>query len=329
MTQALVCTAGLRPCPLLVQQAEKAKTNTQPYPQRCEGVCTCRSLELQADLVATACHLCYLHTEHDAPGDSLTEPPSRPTTTKNAAPTAVAPLNSTALAAFGGTDAFLAVLREPPSEHARVCVLSVLLDAARGAAIEREPALAAILQARNSTRCGWHGWHSVWRTKLASLQRVASIAVGVPTEVPSFGGVTYTTAYCCDFVHDAACNVDGIIPCDAGCLRFMSAHRMNKHEAGICRLRALLSSTEAASTFALALSSIEPAALATAAKAVAKHVATLSDASRSASTQQVVTAQQHLMLALPSAPMSGGDAWGAERERLVQACLGSDEVRTL
>lgn len=94
-----------------------------------------------------------------------------------------------------------------------------------------------------------------------------------------------------------------------------------------CRLRALLSAPEASTTLALALSSIESSALASAAKAVARHVQTLPDASRSASTQQVVTAQQHLMLALPSAPLLGGDAWGVERERLVQAFLGPDEVR--
>jgi hypothetical protein len=111
-----------------------------------------RSLELQSDLVAVAAHLCYLHTEHDAP-HARDANPGEPASALDPAP---APLNAAAVAAFGGPPAFLRCLLDCPSEHARRCALAVLVDTARGVVLEREPALASILQPRDSTRrvCG-------------------------------------------------------------------------------------------------------------------------------------------------------------------------------
>ena len=108
----------------------------------------CRSLELQADLLAVAAHLCYIHTEADRP-DAL---PAGSTSAGLALDPAAAPLNHDALAAFGGAQAFLQCMLDCPSEHARGCALSVVLDAASTQALAREPALDSLLQSRTSTR---------------------------------------------------------------------------------------------------------------------------------------------------------------------------------
>ena len=108
----------------------------------------CRSLELQSDLIAAAAQLCYTTTERD-----LT--PERLVSAKAAAAldAADAPLNSAALAAFGGPPRLLACLSNCASEHARRCLVSVLLDAARRDAMEKEAALTTFLQTLNSSRC--------------------------------------------------------------------------------------------------------------------------------------------------------------------------------
>ena len=88
----------------------------------------------------------------------------------------------------------------------------------------------------------------------------------------------------------------------------------------------MLTSLEATDALVLAATSLEGSALASAAKALARHASSMPETARSASTQQVVTAQQHLVMAMPTLHIAGGGAWVQERERIVQACLGSDQV---
>ena len=91
----------------------------------------------------------------------------------------------------------------------------------------------------------------------------------------------------------------------------------------------MLSAPEAVAVLALAVTCAEPFAVSTAAKALGKHVDTLPDASASASTQQIVTAQQHLLMALPTAASAAPAEWAAQRDSIVRMCRGADEVRAV
>lgn len=89
----------------------------------------------------------------------------------------------------------------------------------------------------------------------------------------------------------------------------------------------MLSAPEAVAVLALAVTCAEPYAVSTAAKSLGKHVDTVPDAATSSSTQQIVTAQQHLMMALPTVMTAVPAEWAAQRDSIVRMCRSSDEVR--
>lgn len=106
-----------------------------------------RSLELQSDLICIACHLCYMHTENDRLAEGAVP------TSGLLADSVPPPLNATALSDFGGSPCMLASLCSCPTEQARRCMLAVLLDIARDAAVASEPTLGTFFRSDRSTRC--------------------------------------------------------------------------------------------------------------------------------------------------------------------------------
>jgi hypothetical protein len=88
----------------------------------------------------------------------------------------------------------------------------------------------------------------------------------------------------------------------------------------------MLSAPEATAALSLAMTSLNASALSTAAQALARHVAGIPEAARSSGTQRVVTAQQHLLVALPALSSAGGAGWARQREDLVTSLLGTDQA---
>jgi hypothetical protein len=122
-----------------------------------------RSLELQSDLICIACHLCYMHTENDRL--AVNAVPTSGVQADNVQP----PLNTTALSDFGGSPCMLASLCSCPTEQARRCILAVLLDVARDAAVASEPTLGTFFRSDHSTRCCLHTFSVFFALALLAL----------------------------------------------------------------------------------------------------------------------------------------------------------------
>jgi hypothetical protein len=95
----------------------------------------CRSLELQSNLIWAACQCCY--TFEGAQASTL----------------ASWSFDRGGIEAFGGVQAMLMCLVNPPTDFARRCIIAVLLDVAQEAAASRDASFASFQSSKEFTRC--------------------------------------------------------------------------------------------------------------------------------------------------------------------------------